>query len=273
MLIVSELHIYPVKSLAGIAVDTAAITSRGLQYDRRLMLVDENNCFLTQREFPEMALLQPVLSDDGLYIHHKKNIVTALFIPQQPAGNETVTVTVWDDTCKGILYDALINEWFSGVLGSPVKLVYMPDTSSREVDKRYALNNEITSFADGYPILIIGQSSLDDLNTRLAASIPMNRFRPNIVFTGGEAFLEDQLLSFTINGIDFSGVKPCARCVITTINQETISKSKEPLKTLATYRLKNNKILFGQNLLHKGDVRISIGDMIHVKTWQPAAIG
>jgi uncharacterized protein YcbX len=272
MLTVSELYIYPIKSLAGIAVDTATVTSRGLQYDRRLMLVDSSNRFFTQREFPEMALLQPVIKNEGLYIHHKQNSVSPLFIPHLPAGNEMVTVTVWDDTCEGQLYDAAINEWFSMALKCPCRLVYMPDTTSREVDKRYALNNEITSFSDGYPILLIGKSSLDDLNARLAVPIPMNRFRPNIVFTGGDPFLEDRLHQFSINEIEFTCVKPSARCVMTTINQETISTSKEPLKTLASYRQKANKILFGQNLVHKGDGAISIGDTMLIKTYQPAVL-
>ncbi|MEP6749303.1 MAG: MOSC N-terminal beta barrel domain-containing protein [Bacteroidota bacterium] len=272
MLTVSELYIYPVKSLAGIAVRSAVVTSRGLQYDRRLMLVDQDNVFLTQREHPAMALLQPILKDDGIYIHHKKNTIPSLFIPHQPTIDETILVTIWDDSCEGQLYDAAINEWFSLALGMPCKLVYMPETSNREVDKRYARNQEITSFADGYPMLIIGQSSLDDLNTRLSESIPMNRFRPNIVFTGGTAFLEDQMRSFTINGIDFSGVKPCARCIMPTIDQDTLSQSKEPLKTLTTYRLKDNKILFGQNLLHQGNGTINIGNTIEVKIYKQAAI-
>jgi len=272
MLTVSELNIYPIKSLAGIALETAVVTSRGLQYDRRMMLVDENNCFFTQREYPAMALLQPVLTNDGLLIRHKNNSSDALFIPQQPSNSELVNVTVWDDTCEGQLYEAGINDWFSQALGLSCKLVYMPVTSNRAVDKRYASNNEITSFSDGYPILVIGQASLDDLNNRLAAPLPMNRFRPNIVFTGGGAFLEDEMALFTINGIRFSAVKPCARCVMTTINQDTMEQSKEPLKTLAGYRFKDNKILFGQNLLHKGTGAINVGDAIDIINFQPAAI-
>ncbi|MEO5683093.1 MAG: MOSC N-terminal beta barrel domain-containing protein [Chitinophagaceae bacterium] len=272
MFTVSELYVYPIKSLGGIAVDSATLTSRGLQYDRRLMLVDEHNCFLTQREHPVMALLQPVITKDGLYVHHKNDAGTQLFIPEQPVSTETVMVTVWDDTCAGQLYNNGINKWFSQALGMQCKLVYMPDSSNREVDRMYARHNEITSFADGYPTLIIGQSSLDDLNTRLAVPVPMNRFRPNIVFTGGEPFVEDQLAAFTINGIDFTGVKPCARCVMTTIDQAAAVKSKEPLKTLATYRQKGSKILFGQNLLHSGEGVISVGDTITVTGWQPAAI-
>ena len=272
MLTVSELHIYPIKSLAGIAVNSALLTSRGLQYDRRLMLVNEQNIFFTQREVAEMALLQPVIKNDGLYVHHKNNPAKSLFIPHQPLSEERVTVTVWDDTCEALLYDDAINDWFSEALGLRCKLAFMPENSLREVDKRYAQHNEITSFADGYPTLIIGQSSLNDLNSRLAEPIPMNRFRPNIVFTGGDPFIEDQLQSFTINDINFSGVKPCARCVMTTIDQDTIAQSKEPLKTLAGYRRKENKILFGQNLLHQGDGVINVGDVIIVNAYQPAAI-
>lgn len=272
MLTVSGLYIYPVKSLGGIAIDSAMVTSRGLQHDRRLMLVDENNCFLTQRVFPVMALLQPTFTDDALVIRHKKNTITPLFIPFDLQHGELVRVTVWDDTCDAILFDDRVNRWFSEALGIPCRLVYMPDSSEREVDKRYASDREITSFSDGYPMLLIGQASLDDLNKRLELPVPMNRFRPSIVFTGGEPFEEDRLAAFSINGIDFKAVKPCARCIMTTINQDNPSISKEPLKTLASFRNKDNKILFGQNLLHIGDGKLQLGDIITVNSYQPAAI-
>ncbi|MEO5595012.1 MAG: MOSC N-terminal beta barrel domain-containing protein [Chitinophagaceae bacterium] len=272
MLTVSELYIYPIKSLAGIAVDTSIVTSRGLQHDRRLMLVDENNCFFTQREYPEMALLQPFIKNEGLYIHHKQNTVSPLFIPHQSTTNETAVVKIWNDTCEAQLFETFINQWFSQVLGLACRLVFMQDNTIRYADKRYALNNEMTSFADDYPMLMIGNATLDDLNARLPEPVPMNRFRPNIVFNGGKPFLEDKMQEFTINGIDFNGVKPCARCIIPTINQDDSSKSKEPLKTLATYRLKENKILFGQNLVHSGDGIISIGDAINIKKYQPSPI-
>jgi hypothetical protein len=121
----------------------------------------------------------------------------------------------------------------------------------------------ITSFADAYPFMMIGQASLDDLNSRLAEPLPMDRFRPNIVFTGGGPFEEDLLANFTIGNIHFYGVKLCARCIIPTIDQNTGVKRKEPLKTLASYRAKNNKIYFGQNLVHKGDGVIAVGDQLH----------
>ncbi len=128
----------------------------------------------------------------------------------------------------------------------------------------YALNNDITNFSDGYPVLIIGQASLDDLNSRLSERLPMNRFRPNIVFTGGTPFQEDEMLHFKINGLDLYCVKPSARCVVTTTNQETGVTGKEPLKTLASYRSKNNKVYFGQNVLVKGEGKINVGDKIEI---------
>lgn len=266
MLTISGLHIYPIKSLGGISVDTATITPRGLQNDRRWMLIDANNRFLTQRDFPQIALLQVGLTEDGLTVHHKKNAGSGLFIPHAlPQNAEKVIVQIWDDVCEAQVANKKIAEWFSEALNMRCRLVYMPDTTNRMVDKTYVANNEITSFSDAYPFLMIGQSSLDELNSRLMEPLPMNRFRPNIVFTGGKPFEEDSLEEFVINGIEFFGVKLCDRCVVTTINQNDAVKGKEPLKTLATYRMKNNKIYFGQNLLHKGSGAISIGDRIEVR--------
>ena len=272
MLVVSGLYIYPVKSLGGIPVNSAEVTSRGLQHDRRMMLTDSNNCFLTQREYAQMALLQTSLASNGIIVEHKKKPIDPLFVPWQPTTRETTAVTVWDDVCDAVLYDASINDWFSKVLDISCRLVFMDDSSIRYVDRRYASNNEITSFADDYPMLLIGDASLEDLNTRLETPIPMNRFRPNIVFSGGAPFQEDRLQQFSINGIGFSGVKPCARCIITTTDQENAVRSKEPLKTLATYRTRNNKILFGQNLVHSGTGTISVGDTINVSSYQPGPI-
>jgi len=140
----------------------------------------------------------------------------------------------------------------------------MPDDAERVVDQRYSPPGSITSFADAYPFLMIGQASLEDLNSHMDAPLPMNRFRPNMVFTGGGPFEEDNMEHFTIAGIDFFGVKLCARCPIPTIDQETAKKGKEPLKTLSKYRQKNNKVYFGQNLVQKGDGIITVGDTIRV---------
>ena len=263
MLTVSELFIYPIKSLGGIAVSSAAVTDRGLQYDRRWMLVDEHNVFLTQREMAAMALFDVAIVEEGLLVTHKPE-GAAILIPFEPQTNEVFTVEVWSDHCQAVVVSQEANLWFSDRLGINCRLVYMPDTVKRNVDGRYAINKEIVSFADGYPMLLIGQSSLDDLNSRLDEKLTIQRFRPNIVFTGGEPFEEDGLEAFKINDIIFYGVKLCARCVITTINPNTATKGKEPLRTLATYRMNNNNIYFGQNLLHKGEGQLQVGDAIEV---------
>jgi uncharacterized protein YcbX len=265
MLTVSGLYIYPIKSLGGIAVSSAAVTSRGLHNDRRWMLVDDSSRFLTQREYPVMALLQVACAEGGFTVHHKNNTCSVMFVPHAtPTNAETVTVQIWDDSCEAQLAGKEINEWFSDALNMQCRLVYMPDSTNREVDKAYAPNNEITSFSDAYPFLLVGQPSVDELNTRLEEPLSMNRFRPNIVFTGGRPFLEDSLEEFIICGIHFFGVKLCARCVVTTINQDNAGRGKEPLKTLATYRMKNNKIYFGQNLLHKGTGVLTVGHKLDV---------
>jgi uncharacterized protein len=260
MLQVSELFIYPIKSLGGISLSSALVTDRGFQYDRRWMLVDSDNQFMTQREFAEMALLKVQIEENGLKVTNKQK-GDSIAIPFETNG-ETITVQVWSDRVKGIVVDKKLNAWFSDMLSTSCQLVYMHDQTQRRVDGRYAIHKEITSFSDGYPFLIIGQSSLDDLNNRLDEKLPVNRFRPNIVFTGGSPYEEDTLAHFTINDIHFYGVKLCSRCVITTINQDTIKKSKEPLRTLSKYRMKNNKIYFGQNLLHHGEGSIAVGDKL-----------
>jgi uncharacterized protein YcbX len=230
MLTVSELYIYPIKSLGGISLNTATLTDRGFTYDRRWLLVDSNNQFLSQREVNTMALLKVQLTEQGLLVQNSSKPGAELLVPFEPAIEETLMVTVWSNHCRAQRGRDVADAWFSEQLGVPCKLVYMPDSTRRLVDGRYAHSKEITSFSDAFPLLVISQASLDDLNSRLPAPVPMNRFRPNIVFTGGTAFLEDSMKQFEINGITFLGVKPCARCVITTIDQQTAKKAKEPLK-------------------------------------------
>jgi uncharacterized protein YcbX len=258
---VSELWIYPIKSLGGIQVSQASISDRGLLYDRRWMLVDESGRFLSQREFPNLALLQVSLQADSLEVFVKNQLEWKIQVPFLE-NDLSLKVEVWEDVCEAWQYPDAINDFFSDYLHQKVSLVYMPDNSKRQVESKYAKNGEITSFSDGYPFLLIGQASLDDLNEKLSEPIPMNRFRPNIVFEGGKAFEEDTWLSFSIAETDFFCAKPCARCVVTTISQETALQGKEPLRTLSTYRKFGNKILFGQNLLHQGKGVIEVGDKI-----------
>jgi len=262
MLQVSELYIYPIKSLGGVAVQNAEVTRRGLQHDRRWMLVNEHGHFITQREFPQMALIKTTVETDGIALHHHSG--GSLLIPFNGERKPLQQFAVWDDTCMGQYVNEEFDRWFSQALNIKCRLVHMPDDSEREVDQCYAKPGMITSFADAYPFLLIGQASLDDLNKRMTLPLPMNRFRPNIVFTGGEAYSEDLMNEIEIAGITFYGANLCARCVLTTIDQHTAVKAKEPLKTLASYRMKNNKIMFGQNLVHENTGIISVGDELDV---------
>jgi uncharacterized protein len=263
MLQVSQLFIYPIKSLGGIMLNTAEVTDRGLKYDRRWMLIDDNNRFISQREFAKMALLKVSIEADGLRVTYTLN-QSSIFIPFHPQTNTIIQATVWDDTCEGTLVSPEVDQWLTQVLGMSSRLIYMTDASLRAVDPRYAREQEVTSFADAYPFLLIGQASLDELNSRLQNQIKMDRFRPNIVFTGGEPYAEDVMPHIRINDIDFYGVKRCARCVMITIDQQNAAKNVEPMKVLAGYRAQNNKIYFGQNLLHTGSGNINVGDTLEI---------
>jgi uncharacterized protein YcbX len=263
MLQVSALYIYPIKSLGGISLNNALLTDRGLQHDRRWMLIDANNRFLSQRENSQMALLKTALSEDGVLVTYTPD-GTSITIPFLPQSEQLLDVIIWDDACMAQLVSPDIDAWFSQKIGIPARLVYMPDNSLRQTDLKYTSEGSITSFSDAYPMLIIGQASLDDLNSRIPEALPMNRFRPNIVFTGGNPYSEDLMKHIAINGLDMYGVKLCSRCVMTTVNQQTAEKSKEPLKTLAKYRLKNNKIYFGQNLVHNAEGVLNVGDELTI---------
>jgi uncharacterized protein YcbX len=258
----SRIFIYPVKSLGGIELSSAKVTDRGFEYDRRWMLIDDDNLFMSQRTNPGMALLQTELIGDGLKVRHKTS-GESFTVPFQTSG-DALEVSIWDDVCRAIAVHPEADAWFSRMLERVCRLVYMPPDSRRPVDPRYATRGEITSFSDAYPFLMLGQASLDDLNARLEEPLPVNRFRPNLVFTGGKPYQEDHMQHFICGGIHFYGVKPCARCAITTINQETAEQGKEPLKTLARYRGNDHKVFFGQNLLHTGEGWLKVGDRLEL---------
>lgn len=267
MLLLSEIWIYPVKSLGGISLSQAQLTDRGLEHDRRWLLVDENGTFLSQREHAVLALFQPEMRTSGMVITYRK---TGSFIEvplHYTIDQSLFTVTVWEDFIQAFEVDEAISAWFSAILGFSARLVYMPDESHRKVDTDYSISSsDVTSFSDAYPFLIIGQSSLDDLNNRLKSPINMSRFRPNFVFTGGEPYEEDTWREFNIGTLLFYGVKPCGRCVMTTIDQERgVISGKEPLKTLAKYRMKGNNVLFGQNLIAASFGLVSVGNSITIQ--------
>ena len=265
MITVSELYIYPVKSLGGIKIDTAELTDRGFRHDRRWMLVDNDNRFLTQREHSQMALIGTSITEDGIYVFQKSSPSQHVLIPFSYSSGKKIIVNIWDDLCDAVAVSDELNEWFSDALSISCKLVHMPDDSLRKVDERFAVTkNEVTSFSDAYPILIISQESLNDLNSRLPHELPMNRFRPNIVVEGCEPYEEDTMQHFRINGIDFYGVKLCARCVMPTINQDTAEKSKEPTRTLYSYRRREHNVYFGQNVLYHNAGVIKVGDTLDI---------
>ncbi|WP_281226827.1 MOSC domain-containing protein [Flavobacterium aquiphilum] len=272
MMELSEIWVYPVKSLGGISLKEAFVTDRGLELDRRWLLVDDNGRFLSQREYPELALFRPEIAGDFLRITHRE-LSDSIEIPLRPIFLDTtfkIEVTVWDDTIDAFEVSQKATEWFTKRLGFSVRLVYMPDESERKVDPDYAITgDENTSFSDAYPFLIIGQSSLDDLNGRLEVKVPMNRFRPNFVFTNGEAFEEDTWREFRIGNVPFVGVKPCSRCVMTTVDQEKgVVSGKDPLKTLSQYRNFGNNVLFGENLIGLGLGTVMVGDIVRVLSFK-----
>lgn len=259
----SGIYIYPIKSLGGISLSEAILEEKGIRYDRRWMLVDESGMFLSQRTFPKMALLQVNLAPDGLVVTDKKNSKISISIPFEPKSNLKKSVTIWEDTVEAQLVDENVSKWFSEQLEMPCDLVIMPDSTQRKLKEKYAVNGESVSFADGMPYLLIGQSSLIDLNGKLENPVPMDRFRPNFVFEGGEEFIEDTWEEIQIGNALFKITKPCARCVMTTVNQDTASKSKEPLRTLAKYRTVDAKVMFGQNMLLLKGEKVKIGDELN----------
>lgn len=265
--ILTEINIYPVKSLGGISLNEAEVTDRGLKFDRRWLLVDGNGKFLTQREFPQMSLIKVNIDKHTIHFSHKLKNELIFSVPIETYNDEQNGVIIWNDAVNATYVSKEADMWFSDALEIKCRLVYMPDESKRFVDSKYAANNEIVSFADAYPFLVIGQSSLDDLNSRLNEKVLMNRFRPNFVFSG-EPFDEDRMKSFKLGDVTFYPVKPCARCVVTTVNQETGAKGKEPLATLASYRTQNNKVMFGQNLLHEGIGVIKTGSKLENIEWK-----
>lgn len=265
-LILSAISIYPIKSLKGITLSESTVEKRGLRHDRRWMLTDRGGMFFTQREVPKMAAVTIAVDDGGLTASAEG--VEAIRIPYKPAHGSRQRVTVWQSEVEGLVYNGIVSEWFSDVLGRACQLVLMPEDATRKVNPDFAVrpDGDVVSFADGYPFLLIGEGSLADLNSRLSRPVPMNRFRPNLVISGSDAFAEDTWRKIKIGDTIFHVVKPCARCVTTTVDQARGEfAGKEPLKTLATYRQTDGKVMFGQNLIAEmpgGTLRI--GDQVEI---------
>lgn len=261
---VQDIYVYPVKSLGGIKKSGCTALQRGFKYDRRWMLVDESGKFISQRTEYRLALLKTELTTTHLLISHKLDSARSIQIPLAKLNPGEISATIWEDQVQVIHSTEQTDEWFSQYLGKSCRLVFMPESGKRPIDPRYAEKDEQVSLADAFPYLLIGQSSLNELNSRLSEPVLMNRFRPNLVVAGTEAFAEDAWAEIKVGEVCFKVAKPCARCVLTTVDQETGIKGKEPLLTLSTYRTINNKVLFGQNLIALNEGRIRVNDPVEV---------
>ena len=255
------LYYYPIKSCRGTALDEAIIGPRGIVADRHWMVIDAMGNFLSQRELPRMALIEPRLGNGTLNISAPG--MAPIMIHANGDGSRR-HVTVWDDKCVAIDEGDITATWFTTFLGVDARLVRIPDDEVRRVDPTYATSTDQVGFADVFSFLLTSQTSLHELNRRLDAPLPMNRFRPNIVIDGAEPFEEDRWQSIRIDGISFTVAKPCARCAITTTDQNTAERSKEPLRTLATFRKATTGVMFGQNLVHQSTGILRVGSEVEV---------
>lgn len=257
----SSLHVYPVKACGGLSPAEWPVDDFGLRNDRRWMVVDLAGRFVTQREAPRLALIRPALETGGLVLRAPG--MPELRLPLVPATRERVPVQVWRDATEAVPVSPEAAQWLSRYLGALVRLVWMPDDVVRPTDPAYADGYRV-SFADGFGFLLVSEASLADLNRRLEAPLPMNRFRPNLVVSGTEPFAEDGWREIRIGGLQLRLVKPCGRCVVTTTDQETAERGREPLRTLATFREREQKLMFGMNGVHRGTGRLAMGMPVEV---------
>lgn len=279
MAILSELILYPIKSCAGLSVREATLTQAGLSvdavYDREWMVVDEAGQFLTQREFPRMALISPRLKSDVLELRAPGmlRLEIPLGLPD-PEDEVTREVKLWDDTVLAYDCDDVTAAWFSNAVGTPCRLVRFHASATRFASAKWTGGTPApTLFSDGFPILLVGSASLADLNEKLAAAgrepLPMNRFRPNMVIDGIEAFEEDFADSFVMGAATLKPVKPCPRCPIPSVDQATGIPGPDPLDILRSYRTKpamDDAICFGMNSV------VTAGDGARLYVGQPVTM-
>ncbi|GAA3979470.1 MOSC domain-containing protein [Allohahella marinimesophila] len=269
---IQSLHWYPVKSCAGLSVEQLRFGKSGPCHDRSWMLVDDDARYLTARTLPHMLRLLPVVRDGLLLLRvpvegsAPELLELAALDTDAPANpvlleprslsKQRLEVSIWGDSCAAVVADDTVNTILSNFLGTSVRLVFMAADTVRPVEQDYIDRTALAGqtfqvgFADAYQALVIGQASLDILNQKMAQALPMSRFRPNIVVSGSEPFAEDSWHRIESDGVVLYGVKKCSRCAITTVDPDTGSRGKEPLKTLATFRRGERGIMFGQNLVY-----------------------
>jgi uncharacterized protein len=256
----SCLYVYPIKSCAGISLESAELSATGLVHDRRWMLVDEAGEFMSQRAHPRMALVCTHLSGEHLIASAPD--MPDLRIPLHQENDNAIDVNVWGDTNRGALVGEEADSWFREFLAFQCRLGRKPDDDTRLVDSIYARNGDQVGFADGFAFLLISEASLEDLNSKLDDPLPMNRFRPNFVVEGCDPYAEDEWGHVRIGDVPFRVAEPCPRCAITTTDQDTAARGKEPLRTLATYRKFGGEVFFGRNLIHDALGTVRVGDPV-----------
>jgi uncharacterized protein YcbX len=262
---VESISIYPVKSTAGRPVRRARVEPRGLECDRRWMLVTPGGRFLSARKHPRLVTVTATLQGNGLVLEAPGH--ESLELANARGGDEELSVTIWNDRVRARAVDPCADRWFSELLSAPCRLVHMPPTRARAVDPEFARAGDEVSFADAYPLLLIGAASLHDLRARAPIAISMRRFRPNVTVAGSAAYAEDGWASVRIGDVEFDVAKPCERCVLTTVDPDTGEQhpGKEPLLTLSRYRRDPARgILFGVNLIPRGSGALHVGDSVEV---------
>lgn len=262
---VVSMHIYPVKGCHRVDTDRADVQPWGLAGDRRWLVVDSEGRALTQREHAELTQIRPRIAGGGLLLRTPGHPDLSV---SEPERGELTEVTLWSFTGKAALADAEAHAWFSAVLDRPARLVWLDDPTRRAVDPEYGEPDDRVSFADGYPVLLANTASLRSLNDLIAESgslegpLPMTRFRPNLVIDAAPAWVEDAWTGgrIRIGAVTFRVPKPCNRCVVTTTDQETGERGKEPLRTLGRHRNVNRGLMFATNLIPDNRGTIRVGD-------------
>ncbi|MGD8339276.1 MAG: MOSC N-terminal beta barrel domain-containing protein [Gammaproteobacteria bacterium] len=258
---VSRIFVYPIKSCRGIEVSSAELTHRGLEFDRRYMLVDADGRFLTQRQHPRMALIEPAFGDGGLAVNAPDRRPLSIPLGIDSDAHATCKVRIWADTVEATLADAETNVWFSEFMGFACGLVYLADSQHRAVPNPAAAFEDEVGFADGAPLMLLSDASLADLNRRLEHAVGIERFRPNVVVTADEPYAEDEWQRIIIGAARLDVAWPCSRCGLTTVDPATGERDAagEPLRTLRGYRRRDRKVYFGQNLIPRALGTIEVG--------------
>ncbi len=266
----ASVHIYPVKSVRATDLQQARVEPWGLAGDRRWLIVEDTGRFITQRTDPALARVVAEYAGlgDSLTVSAAGYPRLVVRPPAEERGADMLWVTVWSSKVRAAAAGARADAWFSGYLGRPVRLVYLDDPTRRQVDPEFGAPDDRVSFADGYPLLLTTTGSLDALGRWLIAdghpAVPMTRFRPNVVVTGSPPWAEDGWRRIRIGTVTFRVAKPCGRCVVTTTDQETGERGRQPLAMLGRRRRFGQNLVFGQNIIPDAPGTIRVGDRVEV---------